>query len=112
MNIIELRKFVEHEAQWLKYYSNAESKNSLHFKDFNFYARLAPIGYTKRVIPLDKRCMAVVITSPNNAFTDDLETLQAVGEPRIHDNNCFSPLEVWIGRFPQDTQWILDYIQA
>jgi len=106
----ELRKLVDHEAQWLKYYALAESRAELHFKDILFYDRMKSIGYTKRVTPLDRRCMAAVITSDNNVLTDDISELRPVGEPRDHNKNCYSPLEAWVARYPEETQWILAII--
>lgn len=106
----ELKKLVDHEAQWLKYYALADSRAELHFNDILFYDRLRSIGYTKRVTPLDRRCMACVITSDKDVLTDDISKLKAVGEPRDHTKNCYSPLETWIARYPEETQWILAII--
>lgn len=106
----DLKKLVEHEAQWLKYYTSEESKKGLHFDDIYFYDRLKSIGYTKRVVNLDRRCMAACMTSPKNVLTDDIETLIAVAEPRKHVDNFYSPLEVWVFKFPKEITWILNMI--
>jgi hypothetical protein len=56
--------------------------------------------------------MAAVITSPINALTDDISLLKPVGEPRIHEQNFYSPLEVWISKYPEETSWILTIISG
>lgn len=108
----ELKKLVDHEAQWLRYYALAEDRTSLRLDDVNFYDRLRSIGYTKRVIPLDRRCAAAMLTSPTNILTDSLESITPIGSPRNHDHNLYTPLEVWILKFPEDTQWILTIISG
>lgn len=106
----ELKRLVEHETQWLKYYMHFESKKTLHFNDHLFYDRVKSIGYTKRVVPLDRRCTAAILTSPKDVLTEDLSKIEVIGFPRDHSKNAYTPLEVWIIKFPQERTWALQQI--
>ena len=111
MNKEDLRKLVDHEIQWIKYYAHERSKHPLHLNDHLVYDRLVSIGYTKRVLSLDRRCPATILTSQTSILSDDLELVQPIGEPRDHSKNYYTPLEVWIIKFPNDVDWILEYIK-
>ncbi len=107
MNYENLLKYVEHELQWLRYYANSETRQSLTV-DSNIYEHLKSIGYTKRVIPLDLRCTCARISSELK-ITDksELETLTEVSDPRNNEKNIFTPLEVFWMRYPEKRDWII-----
>jgi hypothetical protein len=87
---------VEHEINWLRYYSMRDSRNELTDDIENIYDFLVPIGYTKRVIELSKRCSAGTILYKEGMIIKDFEVLH---EPKNEKENKFSALQV---------KWILD----
>ncbi len=105
MNKEELRKYVDAELQWLKYYSTPDSK-----KEFDPtkspYTQLISIGYTKRVIPLHKRCAFLRLTSKKAILETDLEDMIMTDDYCNIENNIYSALEVFIMKFPEEHKWI------
>lgn len=97
----ELNKLIDHEIQWLAYYANRESRGKL-TEESNIYKDLVSIGYTKKVIPLDKRCSCGVLTS-NEQITKDtlLENIYLTNDARDITKNCYSPLEVYWILYPE-----------
>jgi hypothetical protein len=95
----EFFKWVDHEIDWLYYYTWHESRSALN-EDSDIYKDLTPMGYVKRMLPLDMRCAKGVITSdkpiePGISFED----LQITSFPR--KENVMTPLEVAIKIFPE-----------
>lgn len=107
----QLKKYVEQEAHWLQYYVIRASKDLLTKLDENFYETVNSIGYTKRVIPLDRRCPATMLTSPNNVKEDDISQMFEIGEPRNHSKNVYTPLEIWTIKYKEETLWLLELIK-
>lgn len=62
MMIEELERYVDHEVQWMQYYAFSDSIKVLN-ENSELYRDLVSIGYTKRFMPLDKRCARSIITS-------------------------------------------------
>ena len=60
MNKEELLKLIDHEISWLKYYGLREDRIKL-TEESDIYKDVRSIGYTKRVIDLDKRCCPCLI---------------------------------------------------
>jgi len=95
----EFFKWVDHEIDWLYYYTWYESRSALN-ENSDIYKDLTPMGYVKRMLPLDMRCAKGVITSdkpiePGIKFED----LQVTSFPR--KKNVMTPLEVAIKIFPE-----------
>jgi len=114
MEIKELNKLVDHELQWLKYYALEESRKKL-TTDSNIYQDLKSIGYTKRVISLDKRCAAGAITSKTNTPLSEysvLEDLESIKEYRNPEENKFTPLEVLWVLFPEQRVWVIQQLNS
>ena len=108
MNYEELDKLVDQELQWLRYYATAETRQKLNINS-DLYTELKSIGYTKRVIPLDRRCPAVMLTANTKIdISTDIETIIQIGEPRDKEKNCFTPLEFYLIKYPERKQWAID----
>lgn len=107
MKYEDLLKYVEHELQWLRYYANRETRESLNLES-NLYSDLKSIGYTKRVIPLDLRCTCARISSESKITEkSELETLSEVTDTRNNEKNIFTPLEIFWMRYPEKRDWVI-----
>lgn len=110
----ELEKYVDHELQWLRYYALEEDRKKL-TESSDIYSELRSIGYTKRVIPLHKRCVSCSITSKTNtpfckySLLDDLISIQ---EYKNHQENKFTPLEVYWELFPEKRSWVIEKLNS
>ena len=104
MNYEDLLKYVEHELQWLRYYANSDTRKSLTV-DSNIYEHLVSIGYTKRVIPLDRRCSPCTLTG-SDIF--NIDSMIAIGEGRDSEKNKWTPLEVFWVNYPDKKNWVLE----
>jgi hypothetical protein len=107
----ELRKEVELELQWLRYYSYGPSKENL---DMNrsLYEQLVPIGYAKKNIELHKRCAFFRVTSMYRI--NRLIKLEQLVETELYRddiNNIFTALEVWMLMYPEDNDWVLKQLK-
>jgi len=98
----ELNKLIDHEINWLSYYATRESRSKLN-ENSDIYKDLVSIGYTKRIIPLDRRCSCGVLTA-NTQITKNT----SIDEVRMTDNvrnvseNRYSPLETYLILFPEE----------
>ena len=103
MKLEDFYKYVEHEINWLKYYSYRESKKQL-TTESSLYDVLVPIGYTKRTIPLDRRCSCGVMYS--NLSIDKANLIrEGRGDGKI------TPLEVFWRENPDRRQEVIDKLQ-
>lgn len=94
MDYNELFKLAKTEAEWLKYYCHADSKNIENFNYINFYDNLKSIGYTKVVMPLYYRCaMSYIKAKDGNTLDSHVEDLIFVSGPRCHSLEVYTPLE-------------------
>ena len=111
MDIKELEKLIRHEISWLRYYALRETRYDL-TEDSNIYEDLISIGYTKRVITLDKRCSAATLTSDNKIeYGIDLSELRYDYSLRDVENNKYTPLEVYLILFPEKKNYIIEEIK-
>jgi hypothetical protein len=104
----ELFKAAKQELEWLRYYSHIDSREAFSLES-DIYRDLQPIGYAKKNLPLDIRCVPCIITSynPINSKTST-EDLFVIGSSRNKIQNKYSPLEiVWI-IFPNKRDWIVN----
>lgn len=103
MGIDELIKAIDSEIQWLKYYALADSRSKLDLSNnVSPYDQLKSIGYTKRVIPLDKRCAFLRLTSNENINSNTkLEDLIEVSDYRDNSKNIYTALEIYLILFPE-----------
>lgn len=60
-----LAKLIIHELDFLRYYGYRKHRELLTI-EIDLYGEMDSIGYCKRVIPLDKRCPAGMLTSEKN----------------------------------------------
>lgn len=108
----ELKKLIDHEIQWLSYYATRESRRSL-TEHSSIYEHLVSIGYTKKIIPLDKRCTCGVVTSEQPITKDTkIEDVFLSINARDTKTNCFSPLETYWILYPEEISSIIDQIQV
>lgn len=98
MTIEELNKMVDHEIQWLCYYSTSESRSKLTLQS-NLYLDLVVMGYCKTPTPLHIRCSVCLLS---NGFNIDestsIESLKISN--RIKEEFDYTPLEAFLLIFP------------
>ncbi len=106
MTINDLNKMVDHEIQWLSYYSTSESRSKLSI-DSNIYSDLNTMGYCKTPTPLYFRCSVCLLSNGSeiNELTD-IESLVITNG--IKDEFKYTPLETFIKLYPHQKQSILD----
>jgi len=103
MKIEELKKYVIHELEWLRYYALEDSRKKLN-NESSIYDQLVSIGYTKRVIPLPNRCSAAWIKMIDNNIELSKEY------PRCIEKNIYTPLEVWLKLYPESFDEVKRYL--
>ena len=107
----QLKKEVELELQWLKYYAFREDRENYDPSKLP-YEQLRSIGYTKRVIPLQLRCGFCRVTSAELITKDtNIEDLVLSNDPRVIDKNIYTALDFWTIKFPEDHKWIKQTLQ-
>lgn len=105
MKIIELKKYVIHELEWLKYYAIEKSRQELN-SESPIYDQLESIGYTKRVVSLPDRCTGARVK--RNSNNDDWSI--TTEESRNHKNNVYTSLEAWLIIYPESFNDIKKYL--
>lgn len=104
----ELKKAVELELQWLHYYAFAGSKQNLDLTK-SLYDQLEGIGYAKKNIDLDKRCAFLRLSSSKLISKSlPLEEIEESGLYRDNENNIYTALEVWMIKYPEENDWVLE----
>lgn len=107
----ELYKLVNHELDFLRYYAYRATREILNINS-NLYDVMISIGYTKRVIPLDRRCPAGMITVKGTIDLFDIEDLENGCGPRNHQEGRYTPLEIFWIKFPERRQEVIDNLLA
>ena len=97
-----LKKGVEHEIQWLRYYGLREDREKLDLSK-SIYEQVRSIGYTKRVVPLDLRCIGCLSYQWKEGLT--VENLEPLNERR-NGIDRFTPLEMWVKLYPNEIETI------
>lgn len=98
----KLKKEIDLEIQWLRYYGLREDRKRLDLTK-NIYEQIRSIGYTKRVIPLDLRCIGYLSYKWEDGMT--VEELKPLNERR-NGIDKFTPLETWIKLYPNEIETI------
>lgn len=107
----QLKKEVELELQWLKYYALREDREKYDPTKLA-YEQLRSIGYTKRVIPLASRCGFCRVTSSESITADSrIEDLIESTDQRNPENNIFTALDIWTMKYPGDHDWLKESLQ-
>jgi len=96
----KLLKEVELEVQWLRYYGLREDRIKVDLSK-PIYEQIRSIGYTKRVIPLDLRCIGYLSYEWEEGTTVD--KLKPLNERRDGVKR-FTPLEVWLKIHPEEIE--------
>lgn len=109
--MIDIKKYSEQEADWIHYYGHSVHRLSENFYDINFYDRIQSIGYTKRVIPLWRRCAGLYVTSNKNVLKSSIDELIPISEPRNHDKNIYTILEYIIGTEHESREYLINKIK-
>ncbi len=92
-------KLIDHEIEWLSYYSMASSREKLN-ENSNIYDDLKEMKYCKVLTPLDYRCCPGLITSDKPITIETkISDLTQTEFPR--GGNKFSPLEAFFILFPE-----------
>lgn len=103
----DLNEMVDHELQWLRNYTHRDSRKVMTLET-EYYTDLKPMGYVKKMMSLEQRCVICFIESDYPIVEGmDLSLLRTVGPPR---NNNLTPLEVMSIIFPERKQEYIDYL--
>ena len=101
----QLDKWIDTEIGALRYYGLRADRETL-TEESNLYDHLRSIGYTKKVIPLHRRCAETTITS-NKTITKDTK-LEDMYEIHSWDrDNKYSPLEIYWMICPEKRKHII-----
>lgn len=103
----DLNEMVDHELQWLRYYTHRDSRMEITL-DTNYYQDLKPMGYVKKTMSLEDRCVVCFIRS-DHEITEamDLSLLETAPPPR---NGNLTPLEAMSIIYPDRKQSYIDRI--
>ena len=123
MKLEELNKFIDLEIQWLRYYANKSTRSQLN-ENSNIYEDLKSIGYTKRVVKLDKRCCPCTITSDEiinenrkrtylSTFKNEKSNMSDLRKSNLNlrGENRLSPIENFITIFPEKKMELLNRLK-
>jgi|AntAceMinimDraft_11_1070367.scaffolds.fasta_scaffold06276_8 hypothetical protein len=103
----DLIEMVDHELQWLRYYTHRDSR-LLVTLDTDYYSDLKSMGYVKKMMSLEDRCVICFIRSDYEIVEGmDLNLLETVGPPRTGNK---TPLEVMSIIYPDRKQGYIDRI--
>jgi len=109
INEKQLETWVRTEIDWIRYYGYRPDRESL-TKDSNLYNDIRSIGYTKRVIPLIRRCSPATITS--DEIITSTTNLKDMYEVYSYDrDNKYSPLEIYWMIYPEKRFEIIKLLQ-
>lgn len=109
MTIEELKKLVDLELQWLRYYVREDSRMKIN-EDTEIYRDLVSIGYTKRVVKLDRRCSPCVITS-DELIDEKTDISKLFKLATIRGENKYSPLEAFLILYPEKKMETLNILK-
>jgi hypothetical protein len=105
MNEKELEEYLDHEIQWLRYYTHRDSRMVMTVET-DFYNDLKPMGYVKMMMSLEQRCAPCFIKSNHEILEGmDLKNLDVTSPPR---RGNLTPLEVAYRIFPERRQEFVD----
>jgi hypothetical protein len=109
MQIEELNKMVEHEIQWISYYSTSESRSLLN-ENSDLYLDLVTMGYCKTPTPLYLRCSVCLLSNGSiiNENTD-IKSIEKVF--RIKGEFDYTPLELFMSMFPDRKIGIINQLK-
>jgi hypothetical protein len=109
MTKLELNRMVDHEIQWLYYYTDEGSKLNLTL-DSDIYRDLVVMGYCKTPTPLPDRCAICLLTNGERLDEGtDITTLKKSNGQR--GEFVYTPLEVLILVFPQEKGGIIERLR-
>jgi len=106
-----MTRLVNHEVDWLKYYAFRDDRENL-TSESDLYRDLRSIGYAKVKTPLDKRCPMCIVTSEKPIKdVDNIEDLYYIPKLRNHEENLYTPLEVYWIMNPDKRQEIINRLK-
>jgi len=95
----------------LRYYASRKSRNEL-INVENLYIDLERMKYSKRQMPLYKRCSAAMVTSACVIDSStDVDDVYVVTKGRKVEDNIFTSLEVLIKLYPNKHEKILNLLK-
>lgn len=104
----QLDKWIDTEINWIRYYGYRSDRESLTEKS-DIYNDIRSIGYTKRVIPLIRRCSPVTITSDETITAST--KLENMFELHTWDRyNIFTPLEIYWIIYPEKRKEVINLL--
>ena len=108
--IKELERWIDTELNALRYYGLREDRYKLS-EDSDIYRDLRSIGYCKRTMKLDRRCVPVLITSDIEIISSTkIEDLYVVYTFERDGN--FTPCEIFIKLYPDRKMEILNILKS
>lgn len=107
----ELEKLAAQEIKWLIYYGCRSDREKLTIES-DIYRDVNSIGYTKRRIPLHKRCVSCIITS-KSTITKNLNESELIIDysQRDKEQNKFTPLETYLIIYPDKKEEVISKIK-
>lgn len=107
MNKKDLQRALDTEIGGLRYYLHISSKVEMTV-DSKLYDEFISIGYTKRPLPLDRRCAPFAITSNEKITIDtNVEDLYIIYELKDGEKNKYTPLEIFWILYPERRREII-----
>ncbi len=105
----DLSKMVDHEIQWLSYYSTDDSRSNLTI-DSNIYSDLIQMGYCKRPTPLHLRC-SICLLSNDSEISESTDLKSLVKVDRVKTKFDYTPLEAFLILYPDQKKIIIDKLR-
>lgn len=106
----QLERWIDTELGVLRYYGFREDRWAL-TENSNIYEDIRSIGYTKRPMPLIRRCSPVSITSDV-----EINSSTKIEDLYVHNTwdrtNHFSPCEIFIMIYPDRKMEIINILKS
>jgi hypothetical protein len=109
MTISELNRMVDHEIQWLSYYSTSESRSKLTIGS-DIYSELEVMGYCKTPTPLQIRC-SICLLSNGSVINEQTQIESLKPTNRIREEFDYTPLEAFLLMFPSKKEETLNRLK-
>jgi len=104
-----LNDWVDHEVQWLSYYSTSESRSKLTL-DSEIYLDLVTMGYCKKPTPLYIRCSICLLSNGSKIDKNtDISTIKTIH--RVKTDVDYTPLELFLIIYPTEKERILNRLR-
>lgn len=100
---------VDHEIQWLSYYSTSESRSKL-TTESDLYSDLEVMGYCKTPTPLHTRC-SICLLSNGSSINEETDINSLKISNKIKDKFDYTPLEAFLLLFPNKREEVFNRLK-